>query len=246
VIVTVMQNTWILKISAMCVVLGMLLAVSLKTQQRVRTESGIPSTRYSDLASAYTSTKRESEKLRRQIEDLQNKATKYETELASGSSNASTLNRELQDSKFLAGLIAAQGPGIVVTLRDSPKKVGGTTSASERDLFIIHDSDLRNFVNELNVAGAEAISINDQRIIARSAIRCVGSVINVNNVELASPYEAKAIGDPKTLESALRMPGGIVDAFPDSRMVDIKQEQRIVVKPYTGSTRFNWAKPVEE
>ncbi|MBI2843737.1 MAG: DUF881 domain-containing protein [Armatimonadetes bacterium] len=240
------SKSWILKITLMSLVLGMLLAVSLKTQQRVRTESGIPTTRLPGLAAAYTDAKRQNEKLRDQIEDLEKKITEYQNQLASGTTAAGTLNKELQESKFLAGLSAAEGPGVVITLRDNPRKQAPGGSPMDVLEGLIHDSDIQAVVNELRAAGAEVLSINDQRLIATSAIRCVGPVTLINGAPVAPPYEIKAIGDTKTLESALRLPGGVVDNFPNPEMIDIRTEARVVIKPYAGSRQFKWAEPVKE
>lgn len=239
-------KSWILKITLMSLVLGMLLAVSLKTQQRVRTESGIPTTRLPGLAAAYTDARRQNEELRQEIEEQRKKITKYENQLATGENAAGTLNKELQESKFLAGLTMAEGPGIVVKLQDSPKKPAADASTMAMIEGMIHDSDIRNVINELRAAGAEIVSVNDQRVIATTAVRCVGPVTLINGVEVAAPFVIKAIGEPKTLESALRLPMGIVDSFPDTHMVEIKQEKRIIIKPYAGSRQFKWANQVED
>ena len=233
------NKSWVLKITVMSIVLGMLLAVSLKTQQRVRTESGVP-TGLRQMVETIRERQRQNEALKQQVTDLQRKLAGYEKQMSSGSNAEGMLSRELQDARFQAGLMAAEGAGIVVTLKDSPMKA---ETGSPQIEFIIHDSDIRNFISELVVAGAEAISVNDQRITSRSAARCVGPVVQVNGTEVVAPYEIKAIGDPRTLEGALRLPGGIVDNFPDPQMVTIKQEDRIVIQPYTGRP-LKWARPV--
>jgi uncharacterized protein YlxW (UPF0749 family) len=202
---------------------------------------GVP-TRLPELVDAIRDAKRQNQMLKDQVEELQKKLTDYEKQLSSGTTAGGMLNRELQEAKFQAGLTSVEGAGVIVTLMDSPQK--NTADAPPIDL-IIHDSDIRNFINELVAAGAEAISVNDQRVISRSAIRCVGPVIQVNNTEIVAPYEIKAIGDPRTLEGALRLPQGIVDSFPDTQMVTIRRAGHIVIKPYTGGKPYKWARPVE-
>lgn len=231
-----------LQITIMSVVLGMLLAVSLKTQQKVSTEGGVP-TRLPELVSAYRETKRQNKVLNEQVETLLQKITDYEKQLSSGTTAESILNRELQDAKMLAGTTSVQGPGIIVTLKDSTQKDEADLPAYD---LIVHDLDIRNFISELVLAGAEAISVNDQRVTSRTSIRCIGPVIQVNSVEVVPPYEIKAIGDPKTLEGALKMPQGLVELFPDPDMVKIEQSDNIVIKPFTGNKPFKWAKPVEQ
>ena len=67
-------------------------------------------------------------------------------------------------------------------------------------MYIIHDEDLLRVLNELCAAGAEAISINDQRIVATTEVRCAGPTVSVNNVRSAPPYVIKAIGNPKKFD----------------------------------------------
>jgi uncharacterized protein YlxW (UPF0749 family) len=235
------NRSWVLKITVLSIILGMLLAVSLKTQQRVVMDSG-GSTRPQAMLDRIRDLNRQNRDYKQQVDVLQHKLSDIQRKLSSGSTSSAVLNQELQDSKFKAGLSAAEGPGIILTLKDSPQK--NTDDAPKIDL-IIHDSDIRNFINELVIAGAEAISVNDQRITFRSAIRCVGPVVLVNDNEVAAPYEIKAIGDPRTLEGALRLPQGLVDSFPDQQMVNIKQENHIVVPAYIGDKPLKWAKPTE-
>lgn len=235
------SKSWLLKITMMSVILGMLLAVALKTQQQVRRAGGLPSTPQ-EAIEALRQGKVQNKLLQAQVEEQQKKLTDYEKQLAGRSSGGGMLGRELQDLRFQAGLTPVEGKGIIVILRDSPQKGAADTF----QIGMIHDSDIRNFINELVAAGAEAISVNDQRIISRSAIRCVGPVVLVNDTELAAPYEIKAIGDPRTLEGGLRLPQGLVDSFPDTRMIEIKQEEHILIKPYISGKPFKWAKPVEE
>jgi len=71
--------------------------------------------------------------------------------------------------------------------------------------------DLLKLVNELNAAGAEAIAINDERIIATTEIRNAGNYIVINTNRYSAPFEIKAIGNPDTLEAALKLLGGVAD-----------------------------------
>jgi len=236
----VRNDSWILKITIMGVILGMLLAVSLKTQQQVTKIGGMP-TGLRGLVDALRAARKQNNMLQEQVEFLREKVEAYEKQAAEGSPAVNMLNKELQDMKFRAGMAPVEGAGIIVTLNDSLEKP--SMGSAPIDL-IIHDSDIRNFINELINAGAEAISVNDQRITSRSAVRCAGNNNQVNNCPLVAPYEIKAIGDPKTLEGALRMPQGIVDSFPDPNMVKIEQKDHIVIKS-AELTPFRWAKPVE-
>ena len=100
-----------------------------------------------------------------------------------------------------AGVTEVFGPGLEIVLDDSTKnqKVG-----ENPNLYIVHYEDLLRILNELRAAGAEAISVNEQRIGAMSELRCAGPTVSINNVRSAPPYIIKAVGDPKTMAKALR------------------------------------------
>jgi uncharacterized protein YlxW (UPF0749 family) len=107
---------------------------------------------------------------------------------------------------------------------------------------------LLEVVNELNAAGAEAISINGQRFISTTEIRETGGVhININTVSYAPPFEFKAIGDPKTLEAALRLREGIVERLEaNGVVVTITQEQLVKIERYNGVIEKKYAKVIKE
>ncbi len=229
-------------------VLGMLLAAALKTQQTIRTGSGIPSTRLPILAQSWANERERNQTLQREIEDLRGKITQYENALGEGGSQSGLLRDELRTAKFQAGLLEARGEGVQVILQDSKKRPPADAGPEFVDDYNIHDYDIRDFVNELLASGAEAVSVNDQRIVATTSIRCVGPTIQVNGAPMAPPFAITAIGPPDDLESGLKMRGGILDQWRVddlSDMVRIYRKKELVVPAYSGSTRFKYAQPVE-
>lgn len=182
-----------------------------------------------------------------QLTSAQNDLKQYREEAEDSSDYAKILSQQLQRSELLAGLTAAQGPGIVLTISDSTAQAPDANTTAEKEMLIIHDSDLRLIVTELNAAGAEALSINGERIISTTPIRCVGPVINVNEHKMAPPYEISAIGDPKTLEAAVNMRGGLKDVFSAVGIeVSIRTEDKLNLPRYTGLVNFKYAEPVAE
>jgi uncharacterized protein YlxW (UPF0749 family) len=174
--------------------------------------------------------------------------TRLEETLAKGNGLAKTLNEELQKTKLLAGLTEVRGPGIVMVLQDS-KKGPPSNRQFEKPNYIIHDYTLQQAINELNASGAEAISINGQRIISRTPVRCVGPTAIVNDVRTASPFEIRAIGNPDTLWGGLNLPDGYIDTMfraYDPEMCHMEKRKSIVIDAYTGSTEIRYAKAVDK
>jgi len=137
-----------------------------------------------------------------------------------------------------------KGPGVTVEMNDAQKPVG---SGQDPNLFIIHDDDILAVVNELFAAGAEAMCINGQRVVATTEVRCVGPVIMVNGNRVAPPILIQAIGDSSVLEAALKMRGGVVDNLGLWGIeVKIKVEEEVVLPAYSGSVNFKFAQPVKK
>ncbi|MFY9587674.1 MAG: DUF881 domain-containing protein, partial [Actinomycetota bacterium] len=99
-----------------------------------------------------------------------------------------------------AGLRAVRGPGLLVELSDSTLRESPTGDPND---LVIHEQDLQAVVNALWAAGAEAISINGERITSRSAVRCVGNTLLLHGSVYAPPYRVSALGDPRALDEGL-------------------------------------------
>jgi len=114
----------------------------------------------------------------------------------------------------------------------------------------VHDVDLDTLVNELWSAGAEAISINDQRLVTTTSIRCAGPTILINSVVAASPYKIKVIGPSKEMEGGLRTPGGFMDymapAMQHGVSIRIAHNNELEIAGYSGSLVYRYAKPFKK
>ena len=145
------------------------------------------------------------------------------------------MEKELQNLEIYAGTTNLVGEGIIITLNDGDKAL----EPELRSDAVVHDSDILTVVNELKAAGAEAISINGQRIISMSAIRCVGPVIQINYQKIAPPYVISAIGNAQYLESAINIKNGVADLLKEiGVVVNVKRNVNIRVPKYQGSLDF--------
>ncbi len=103
-----------------------------------------------------------------------------------------------------AGLMPMRGPGLVVTLNDAQRDAQGRfpRDASPDDL-VVHQQDIQAVINALWSAGAEGIQMQDQRIVATSAPRCVGNTLLLNGRTYSPPYVISAVGDAAGMQAAL-------------------------------------------
>lgn len=200
--------------------------------------------------------KRESEliddlvQLQRKYNDLKEKhdenekvVEEYQSNSATNSELISSMKENLKELSISSGTENVKGEGIVIILNDGTKVL----EPELRQDSLVHDSDLLTLVNELKAAGAEAISINNQRIISTTAIRCVGPVIQVNYQKVAAPFVIKAIGNAQYLESAINIKNGIADLISDIGIdIEITREKDIQIAKYDGELNFKNATIDEE
>ncbi len=132
------------------------------------------------------------EQLQDRILALRSEVEESEQLLPATPANQVTAQSRLRRLQIRTGFIAVRGEGVRITMSDAPP--GGE---------LIRDTDLQLLVNGLWQAGAEAISINGQRLTVRSAIENSGSVVNINSQPLRSPYVVNAVGDRRTLQADL-------------------------------------------
>lgn len=227
-----------LAIGLVCLVLGIMVAVQFKT---VKQSIGpVTDYRARELASQLKKVREERDNLIAMKNEYEKKIREYEEEEAQGNSAARFLKEELARTRIIAGLVDVEGPGITILVDD-------LKFSENYNYNIIDYTDLLELVNELNAAGAEAISINEQRVISTTEIRQAGLHININTIKFAPPYTLKVIGEPKTLEAALRMRGGIVDRLESKAIaISITQEQSISIKKYDGVIEKKYSKVVKE
>ena len=125
--------------------------------------------------------------------------------LGAGGGEIVELRREVRDLAVRAGSAALEGPGLIVTLDDSPERRSPTGDPND---LIVHERDIQTVVNALWAAGAEAVAVGGERLTSTSAVRCAGNTLLLHGALHSPPYRIAAIGDPELLgASLLREPG---------------------------------------
>jgi uncharacterized protein YlxW (UPF0749 family) len=167
------------------------------------------------------------------LEDEKRGLEKQRDELESSSDQAEEARRQTIEKErqlgVLAGTVAAQGPGITMTIRDTK----GTVEANM----------LLDAVQELRAAGAEAIQVNDVRVVARTFLADSGSGVSVDGNKINAPYRFKVIGKPQDLEPALNIPGGVVQTLENKQAtVTVERSNKIVVDALRVAKRPDYAR----
>ena len=175
------------------------------------------------------------QELENQLQSIKQKVSEFEKKMGERQAEGKELLSELEEVRMWVGLVPVTGPGVMVVLNDS-KEVPDLGNVND---FIVHEENIRQVVNELFASGAEAISINGQRLTTVSSIRCVGPTVLVNEVKVVPPFEISAIGSPDTLSTALNMPQGVLQNLKDFTNIEIKLEKKdkLNLPAYTGDTQ---------
>jgi len=132
-----------------------------------------------------------------------------------------------QELLVLNGFTDVKGSGVVITLNDAPAR-----EEMDPSQLIIHDMDIVQILNVLRSAGAQAISINDERIITTSRHFCVGPTILINQKRYPVPYVIKAIGDPDEMYNAIEQSEAVIIMRIYNIQVDVRKESEILIPGY--------------
>lgn len=199
-------------------------------------KSNIEDLREDELKTQIASYKSKYEEAESQYQDNENKIKEYQATSNENEKTSKLLDDELEQQKTSLGLTDVTGEGVIITLTDT----NDGTYTSDR---------LRYLVNELKYAGAEAISINDNRVINLTDIVTVNDsfIVMYGKVRISSPYVIKAIGDTTYLLSTLNMKNsGFVDLMKaENLQISVEQSKNITIKKYSRDISSKYLKEEE-
>ncbi|OBR94934.1 MULTISPECIES: DUF881 domain-containing protein [Clostridium] len=230
-----------ISVALVCCILGFMLTYQFRVLMKQDNTLNLNNQNSSDVTVEIEQYKKEKAALETKVNDLQNKVKGYEDAAASKSDSTKNLLDELENSRILIGEVDVKGQGVVIYLNPNSNLFGNSVNNH------ITDKDLVYLVNELRFAGAEAISINDIRVVSRTGIRTAGNYILIND-EKISPSKRiviQAIGDKSLLYSAMSFP----EVFSDLKAIcDVKFEKSdsLTIKKYNKPYKFEYAEPVKE
>lgn len=215
------------------VVLGFMLATAFNTSSRaLDARAG----RSSDLAGVVRDMERERDDLEARLSSLRDRMSEARREAAEEAGVRDGFGRDLDEARAAAGLTPVRGPGVEVVLDDAETVPDGADPAD----CVVHDSDIAGVVNALWAAGAEALSVNGERITATTPIRCAGTTIMVNSTRIGAPYEVLAVGDAEDLDRSLKGDRVAGPLFREYRTVyglraSVRRAGALVVPAFSGS-----------
>lgn len=215
------KKIMILTISVMSLIFGCVMFMQFKVVNETDIAQ-IEDMRDEELEDAIQEWKEKYEETSEKLEETNKKANEYEEKLQSNEETKELVEKELEESKKIFGVTDVSGDGIIVTLNDNDEK-----AYSARDIL--------ELVNELKAAGAEAISINEERVTNITDIVDISSrYIVINSNKISSPYIIKVIGDKTYLKSALTIKNGYFDLKQkEGYDIDIQEKTNIQINKYS-------------
>ncbi|MBM7458793.1 DUF881 domain-containing protein [Rhodococcus coprophilus] len=191
---------------AVCLVGGLLIGTTRGVSDGNELRIG-DSQRLSDLVRAAQA---DTEDLANTRDDLAAQVAQVQARVAATDDDVAFVLDELASVADPAGQTALRGPGVTVTLTDASRDADGKyPSGASPDDLVVHQQDVQSVLNAMWAGGAEAISMQDQRIVATSAPRCIGNTLLLHGRTYSPPYVITALGDPSRLETALDAEPGI-------------------------------------
>ena len=187
---------WLVPVAAL--VAGSLFASSVRASQgeNLRTDQA----QLPDLIRAQNRT---NEQRAGTLDDLQAKVDAQTAALAPGNLATQKLERQANELAAAAGRTPVKGRAVQVRLDDAKLAGSEVPAGADPDDYVIHQQDVQGVVNALWAGGAEAMMLQDQRVISTSAVRCVGNTLVLQGRVYSPPYVITAIGDPAALQSSL-------------------------------------------
>jgi uncharacterized protein YlxW (UPF0749 family) len=221
------HKTWLarLSVAAICLVLGLMLVIQLRTQNNARRTTRVDEWEFviADLVDSNMRLREEVYALQEQAEVLR--------DVEGGGVILQSLVDEVNHLRIANGLVEVSGPGIVVELSDP-----------------ISVLDLYDLINELRNAGSEALALNGHRIVVWTAISSDGERTTVDGQPLQPPYYLEAIGDAPTLEVALLRPGGLISLLNQQRRISpitVHTREKLTLTVYEQPIQFVYAQSAE-
>ena len=200
---------------------------------------------FTDLDGLANNERRDVERLRAQAADLTTQVNDLSSQLGTGT--PVKLKQQVTSLRPTAGLEPVHGPGVTITLNDAPRSVQDSVDTTQVPIsdLLVHQQDIQAVANALWAGGAEAMTIQGQRVVSTTGIKCVGNSVVLHDVPYAPPYYISAIGPTGAmLDSVNSTP--YIDLYLKTAEIydlgwDVKIEPDLEMPGFTGSTDLRYA-----
>lgn len=227
-------------IAVFCLMLGVVIAVQYNNVQNNFLFGMLPNKRLQELSDDLEKLKKERDAKVKQLEELQARFDEITRSHVGNDAVIKDMTGQLEKFKKLAGFTDLQGSGVIITLDNDPSLENFASIDGEFQYLLL-------LVNELNAVGAEAISVNNQRIIAHSEIRNANNEIVINSTRQKSPFIVKAIGDSEVMYNSLSQRFGVVNMIRErGYLIELDKVDAVTIGKYNDVINFNFARSVSE
>lgn len=211
-----------------CFLLVISIFIQMKTVKSMQKTVGTTLSKNSELIDEVLTSQEEYDLLHNELEKAEAKLEIIRTQAVSGTQEDKDSEKELKENNSLLGLTEVTGEGLIIKLDDNRNVEGDELNISQ---YLVHEQDLLHIINELYNAGAEAIAINDNRIVNVSSILCDGNIIRVNGKIITVPITIKAICS-KAIKNTLIRPQGYLQIMANEGIdVKIIDDSNIITIP---------------
>jgi uncharacterized protein YlxW (UPF0749 family) len=173
------------------------------------------------------------------VQQLQGEVDALTARAGPENSTVDRLRAQATGLAAMAGAQAVTGPGLTVALNDAKRTAASLPGDYTADDIVVHQQDVQSVVNALWAGGAEAMMLQDQRVISTSAVRCVGNTLILQGRVYSPPYTIQAIGDPKAMRTALDQSKSVTNYREYARLLglgyDVRGKDAVTFPAYAGS-----------
>jgi uncharacterized protein YlxW (UPF0749 family) len=232
---------WRVGVPVVCALAGLLATTSMINARGTDLRGG----RHTDLISLVSGQRLEVQDLRRQVRADQASVDALLRSVKGVTSGQ--LHRQVTHLGSPAGLTALEGPGVVVTLNDAPRGEE-VPRGTDPNLLLVHQQDIQAVVNALWAGGASGVSLQGQRVIATTGIKCVGNTVVLQGVPYSPPYRIAAVGSSPALRAALAASPQVqayrdYTAPPYNLRWSLRQPANVRLPAYAGALSLQYARP---
>lgn len=236
------RKVYVLYLFILAVIIGFMTTIQLKSDADYQGIVTIP--KLLDLQNEIHNVEVENKQLKDSIREDTIRLSEYKISIENTGSAYGIMQNELEKAMNYSDYCRVQGPGIIMTMNDSQQEV---EEGEDIAWYLIHDIDILEIVNELKMAGAEAISINGERVTSTTSIRCGGPTINIDGKRHAVPFVIRAIGDPKVLEASALSPESYIELYMEYTGIQVKIQkvENVIIEGYNGINKIRYQRKAE-